>query len=108
MNYIPIHTNVSPNYNYLSAENAFLKQDIEYKNAVICEQQATISKFRDDVSQLSQANMKLREDKDCAESDAEKWRVMKQIVRSQGGEQALYYLQATIDKGINHAKPKHR
>lgn len=100
MNYIPIHTNIAPNYNYLSAENAFLKQDIEYKNAVLCDQQSTIAKYQADVEQLSQANATFKQERDQAAADAARWSVMKQIILSQGGERQLYEVQKTVDKEI--------
>ena len=100
MNYIPIHTNIAPNYNYLSAENAYLKQNIEYKDAVLCEQQATIEKFQADVAQLSEANMTLKMERDKAVADAERWRVMKQIIKIQGNDQQLYQVQKIIDKEL--------
>ena len=97
---MPIHTNIAPSYNYLSAENAYLKQNIEYKDAVLTEQQVTIKKFQDDVSQLSQANMQLKSENDKAASDAARWRVMKKIILSQGGERNLYEVQKTVDREI--------
>lgn len=104
MNYIPIHTNIAPNYNYLSAENAFLLQNIEYKDAVLCEQQATIQKFQADVAQLSEANMTLKMERDKAVSDAERWRVMKQIIKTQGSDQQLYEVQKIVDREIEKGK----
>lgn len=104
MNYIPIHTNVAPNYNYIAAENAFLKQDIEYKNAVICDQKGTIDKLKADVDQLSQANMALKKEMEAFENDAQRWHVMKQIIRVQGTERQAYDVQKIIDKDIEHGK----
>lgn len=104
MNYIPIHTNVAPNYNYLSAENAFLRQNIEYKDAVLCEQQATIQKFQADVAQLSEANMTLKMERDKAVADAARWQVMKQIIKTQGNEQQLYEVQKIVDREIERGK----
>lgn len=101
MNYIPIHTNIAPNYNYLSAENAYLRQSIEYKDAVLCDQQATIKKFQADISQLSEANMTLKVERDKAIADAERWRVMKQIIRTQGNDEQLYTVQKIVDKDID-------
>jgi hypothetical protein len=102
MNYIPIHTNIAPNYNYLSAENAYLKQNIEYKDAVICEQQVTIGKMRADTEQLSKANQAFKQERDYAVSDAARWRVMKKIILTQGGERQLYEVQKTIDKELSN------
>jgi len=73
MNYMPIHTNIAPNYNYLSAENAYLKQNIEYKDAVICEQQSTISKLQADTEQLSKASHTFKQERDKAVADAQRW-----------------------------------
>lgn len=101
MNYIPIHTNIAPNYNYLSAENAYLKQNIEYKDAVLAEQQTTIQKFKADVAQLSDANMTLKIERDKAVVDAERWRVMKQIIKTQGNERQLYEVQKIVDKELS-------
>lgn len=98
MNYIPIHTNVFPNYNYLSAENAYLKQSIEYKDAVLCEQQMTIQKFQTDVEQISSANMQIKQENDRLKNDAERWHIMKKILLTQGGEKQLYEVQKIIDK----------
>lgn len=100
MNYIPIHTNIAPNYNYLSAENAYLKQTIEYKDAVLCEQNVTIQKYQTDVAQLSESNMTLKAERDKAVADAERWRVMKQIIKSQGNEKHLYEVQKVVDKEL--------
>ena len=104
MNYIPIHTSVAPNYNYLSAETAFLKQDIEYKNAVICDQQSIIEKLKSDVDQLSQANMALKKEMESFENDAKRWGVMKQIIKTQGTEQQAYEVQKIIDKDLEHER----
>lgn len=104
MNYIPIHTNVAPNYNYLSAENAFLRQNIEYKDAVLCEQQATIQKFQADVAQLSEANMTLKIERDKAVVDAARWRVMQQIIKTQGNDRQLYEVQKVVDRDIEAGK----
>ena len=100
MNYMPIHTNVYPNYNYLSAENAYLKQNIEYKDAVICDQQSMISGLRKDIDELSQANMKLKAERDKYQADAERWRVMKNIIRNQGNDQQAYLVGKVVDKSL--------
>lgn len=98
MNYVPIHTSVAPNYNYLSAENAYLKQSIEYKDAVLCEQQTTITKLQADTQQLSKANMQFKQERDKAVADAERWHVMKKIMAEQGNERHIYDVQKAIDK----------
>lgn len=100
INYQAIHTQVYPSYNYLAAENAYLRQNIEYKDAVLCEQQQTISKFQSDVSQLSQANMAFRHERDQFAADAAKWRVMKKIIVKQGSEEQLYQVEKTIDQEL--------
>lgn len=100
MNHMLIPTNVVPNYNYLAAENSFLRQNIEYKDAVLVEQQATISKFQADVAQLSESNMTLKMERDKAVADAARWRVMKQIIKTQGNEQQLYEVQKIVDKEL--------
>jgi hypothetical protein len=104
MNYIPIHTSIAPNYNYLSAENAFLKQDIEYKNSVICEQQATIEKLRSDVEQLSQSNMAIKQEMQSIENNANRWSVMKKIIKFQGSERQAYEVEKIIDKDLAHER----
>jgi hypothetical protein len=91
MNYIPIHTNIAPNYSYLSAENAYLKQSIEYKDAVLCEQQTAITKLQADTQQFKQ-------ERDKAVADAERWQVMKKIMASQGNERHIYEVQKAVDK----------
>lgn len=98
MNYMPIHTNIYPSYNYLAAENAYLKQSIEYKDAVLADQQTSIGKFRADVDQLSQANMQFRTENDKLKADADRWRIMKKIILTQGGEQQLNEVQSIVEK----------
>ena len=104
INYQAIHTQVYPSYNYLAAENAYLRQNIEYKDAVLCEQQVTIQKFQADVAQLSEANMTLKMERDKAEMDAARWRVMKQIIKTQGNEQQLYEVQKIVDRDVAAGK----
>lgn len=104
MNYIPIHTNIAPNYNYLSAENAYLKQSIEYKNAVLCEQNVSIQKYQADVAQLSDANMTLKMERNKAVTDAARWRIMKQIIKTQGNEQQIYEVQKIVDKELERER----
>lgn len=104
MNYIPIHTNIAPNYNYLSAENAYLKQSIEYKDAVLEEQQITIQKLQKDVTQLSEATMDLKIQRDKAIADAERWRVMQQIIRTQGNDQQAYLVGKVVDKDLERGR----
>jgi hypothetical protein len=100
MNHIPIHTNIAPNYNYLTAENAFLRQNIEYKDHVLCEQQTKISQLQADVSHLSQASMKFKSERDKFEMDSRRWQVMQQIIKTQGNERQLYEVQKIVDKEI--------
>lgn len=98
MNYVPIHTNLYPNYNYLSAENAYLKQTLEYKDAVLCEQAETITKLQTDVQQASQASNTFKAERDKFEADARRWAIMQQIIRQQGCDQHLYQVQKVVDK----------
>ena len=98
MNHMLIPTNVMPNYNYLAAENSFLRQSIEYKDAVLCEQQTTIKKFQADVEQISSANMQIKQENDKLKHDAERWQIMKKILLTQGGERQLYEVQKIVDK----------
>lgn len=97
---INVPTSIYPNYNYMATENAFLKQNIEYKDAVICEQQQTINNLKADVQQLSMANTSLKSDKDRFEVDAERWRVMKKIIAMQGGDKHARDVQAIVDKDV--------
>lgn len=103
MNYVPIHTSVYPSYNFLAAENAFLKQSSEYKDRVLCEQAESITKLRADIDQLSQANATLRQERNKFEADAERWRVMQKIIKVQGGDRHLYEVQKIVDKDIERA-----
>jgi cytochrome c biogenesis protein ResB len=104
MNYIPIHTNIAPSYNYVSAENAYLKQDIEYKNAVLAEQQSVVTGLRAEVSKLSQMTASYSKERDQFAADAERWRVMKKIIQSQGGDKHLYEVQKIVDKDIERER----
>lgn len=104
MNYYPIHTNITPNYNYLSAENAYLKQDIEFKNAVLLEQQTTIEKLKADIQHLSQANMTFKIERDKFEADAKRWEIMQRIIRTQGNDQHLYEVQKVVDKELRNER----
>ena len=100
MNYTPIHTSIYPSYNYLAAENAFLKQDIEYKNAVLVEQQGKIDQLEKDIHQVQTERDVL---KGC-ESDARRWHVMKKILLSQGGQRQLYEVSKIVDKESERTK----
>lgn len=104
MNYVPIHTTVYPSWNYLAAENAYLKQNIEYKDAVLCEQQEKISDLQKDVTQLSQASATFKKERDDALADAERWRVMKKIIATQGGQQPLYEVHKIVDQDIERER----
>lgn len=96
MNYIPIHTSIYPTYDYMAAENAFLKQDLEYKNAVLCEQAGTINQLQGELKQVSEERDKFRQ----YEMDARRWHVMKQIIRAQGNDQQVYEVQKIVDKEL--------
>lgn len=104
MNYVPIHTNVYPSWNYLAAENAYLKQNMEYKDAVLCEQQEKIQNLEKDVNELSRANVTFKQERDQALADAERWRVMKKIIGQSGGQQPLYEIQKFVDQDIKHER----
>lgn len=99
-----IPTHIAPNYNYLSAENAFLRQNIEYKDAVLIEQQSTIQKLQKDVTQLSEANMDLKIQRDKAIADAERWKIMQQIIRTQGNDQQAYLVGKIVDKDLERGR----
>lgn len=99
-----IPTHVAPNYNYLAAENTFLRQNIEYKDAVLCEQQTTIQKLQENVTQLSEANMDLKIQLDKVIADAERWRIMKQIIRTQGNDQQAYLVGKVVDKDLERGR----
>lgn len=73
---ITVPTNVFPNYAYLSAENAFLKQACEYRDAVITEQQGKL---------------------EATQLDAARWRAFKRIIDSQKGEMNSEQLEKTVD-----------
>lgn len=104
MNYIPIHTNIAPNYNYLSAENAYLKQSIEYKDAVLGEQQARITQLQQDVEQLSQASAKYKQERDQYADDAQRWQVMHRIIKTQGNDREAYEVHKIVDKEIERER----
>lgn len=100
MNYIPIHTNITPNYNYLAAENAFLKQDIEYKNAVLSEQQHRIDDLKKDIDQLSSATATMKANQDQSISDAARWNYAKNMYFQKLGFESPNMLEKKIDKDI--------
>lgn len=98
--YMPIHTNIYPSYNFMTAENAFLKQQIEYKDAVLCEQQTTINGLRSELTEATQENALLKAQVDEFRANANRWKVMKQIIRGQGGDRHLYDVEKVVDKEI--------
>jgi hypothetical protein len=100
MNYIPIHTNIYPNYNYLSAENAYLKQSIEYKDAVLQEQQTKITQLQADVAQLSQASNGYKQERDQYADDAQRWKIMQRIIKTQGDPRQMYEVTKIVDREI--------
>lgn len=104
MNYIPIHTNIAPNYNYLSAENAYLKQSIEYKDAVLCEQQTRIAQLQQDVEQLSQASAQYKQERDQYADDAQRWKIMQRIIKTQGNQREMYEVTKIVDKEIERER----
>lgn len=90
MNYTPVHTTIVPNWNYLSAENAYLKQEIEWKNAVLVEQQGKIES-------LQRANSELQH-------DALRWNRFKHIIDGQRGELTGQQLERIVDTGHRGGK----
>lgn len=82
---INVPTSIYPNYNYVATENAFLKQNIEYKDAVICEQQQKIDS-------LTQANQELQ-------LDAQRWQKFKRMFDAQKGPMNSEQLQHIVDNG---------
>lgn len=104
MNYPPIHTTVYPSYNYLSAENAYLRQTIEYRNHVLHEQQITIANLQADVNQLSQANMQFQNECAQAKAEAKRWQAVKQIMLTHMGERRTYEVQKIVDKEIRNER----
>lgn len=100
MNHFPIPTNVVPNYNYLAAENSFLRQSIEYKDAVLQEQQTKITQLQADVTQLSQASSGYKRERDQYADDAMRWHIMQRIIKTQGNDQQLYEVQKIVDKEL--------
>lgn len=86
MNHPVIQTNIMPSYHFVIAENNFLKHEIEYKNAVLMEQQSTITSLREDVAKT--------------DHDARRWQAMKKIILAQGGEKQLKTVETTLDTDI--------
>lgn len=103
-NYVPIHTTVYPSYNYLSAENAFLKQAIEYRDHVMHEQQGTITKLKADIGQISQANMQFKAECAQAKAEALRWQKVKHIMLTQMGERQMYEVQKMVDREIRNER----
>lgn len=87
--YNVIHTNVLPSYNFMQAENSFLKHAIEWRDAVLQEQQAKIEA-------LQRANSELQH-------DALRWNRFKHIIDAQKGELNGKQLENIVDKGNRHA-----
>lgn len=104
MNYPPIHTTVYPSYNYLSAENAYLRQTIEYRDHVLHEQQITIANLQADVNQLSQANMQFQNECAQAKAEAQRWKAVKKIMLTHIGERQMYEVQKIVDKEIRNER----
>lgn len=104
MNYTPIHTNIYPSYNFMAAENAFLKQQIEYKDAVLCEQQHTINGLQSELTETTQENALLKSQVEDLHANSSKWKIMKQIIRGQGGERHLYDVEKVVDKEMERVR----
>lgn len=83
--YHVIHTNIAPSYNFMQAENAYLKQSIEWRDAVMIEQQTKIEA-------LQRANSELQH-------DAMRWNKFKHIIDAQKGELNAKQLQNIVDSG---------
>lgn len=100
---INVPTNIYPNYSYLATENAFLKQNIEYKDAVICEQQTTINGIQEQMSLMQhEANSEISK----LQFDALRWQTMKKILLKQGGPQKAAEVQGIIDRDIRASQGK--
>jgi len=80
-----VHTNIAPNYNFVQAENAYLRQSVEYRDAVIVDQQRQIAGLQEENSRL--------------QFDAARWNKFKQIIDSQKGDLTSSQLQNIVDKG---------
>lgn len=80
-----IHTSIAPNYNFMQAENAYLKQAVEWRDAVLQEQQMKIDA-------LQRANAELQH-------DAMRWHKFKHIIDAQKGEMSSKQLQNIVDRG---------
>lgn len=104
MNYIPIHTSIYPNYNFLSAENSYLKQSIEYKDAVLQEQQTKITQLQADVTQLSQASSGYKRERDQYADDALRWQIMQRIIKTQGNDKQMYEVTKIVDREIERER----
>lgn len=80
-----VHTNILPSYNFVQAENAYLKQAIEWRDAVLQEQQMKIDA-------LHKANSDLQH-------DAMRWNKFKHIIDAQKGQLSGKQLQNIVDSG---------
>lgn len=83
--YPVIHTNIAPSYNFMLAENAYLKQSIEWRDAVMVDQQTKIEA-------LQRANSELQH-------DAMRWNKFKHIIDAQKGQLTAKQLQNIVDAG---------
>lgn len=97
MNYVPIHTNISPNINFLLAENSYLKQSIEYENAVLLEQNNKLASMTDEIKTL-------RAERDQFAEDAQRWKIMQQIIKVQGNQAQMYQVTKIVDMEIERGK----
>lgn len=79
-----IHTSIMPSYDFVQAENAYLKQSIEWRDAVLQEQQSKIVC-------LQKANTELQH-------DALRWNKFKHIIDLQKGDMSAKQLQQIVDQ----------
>lgn len=85
MPYTLIPTNVAPSYAFMQAENAYLRQSIEWRDSMLIEQQGKIEN-------LQRANSELQH-------DAMRWNKFKHIIDQQKGELTGRQIQNIVDAG---------
>jgi hypothetical protein len=85
LNYMMVHTPVAPNYSFLQAENAYLRQALEWRDAMLVEQQNRLTHLHSVNAQL--------------QHDAQRWAKFKGIIDKQQGELTSQQLQNIVDTG---------
>lgn len=90
--YSVVQTSVVPSYAFLQAENLYLRQNIEWRDAVLMEQQEKIEN-------LQRANTELQH-------DAMRWNKFKHIIDAQKGEMSAKQLQNIVDTGHRDGKTR--